>query len=306
MAEGDAFSRDDIAFALVGSHRASKVVLVTQGNPRLEDAIRSLPGVRLEVIAPNAWKTDVRADVFVFDRFAPRERPSGAALLFQPDAVDWLPGARRAVSDPVISAWSRNSVLLEGISWDGVRMERAQEMTELPTDVSALVSTARGALIAAGHAGERWIVAGFAAEESNLSLQPGLPVFLGNAIRWLGEGDKVLSTSLGTVRVPVTEARVVDGAGRAVPVRAFANETLFAANRPDVYTVLAADERMRVVANVNDPRAADINVSRFDSTDGVRMGPAGSARIEPWFALVVFALFVMLIEWAAWVRRVSR
>lgn len=48
LAEGDAFASDDLAFAMVAPHRVRDVVLVTGGNARLEDAIRSLPGVRLD------------------------------------------------------------------------------------------------------------------------------------------------------------------------------------------------------------------------------------------------------------------
>ena len=303
LAEGDAYASDDLAFAMVAPHRVRDVVLVTGGNARLEDAIRSLPGVRLGVIAPDAWNDAVGADVFVFDRFTPKQRPSRGVLLFRPGATAWLPGERRAVRDPVISDWSRGDDLLDGVAWQRLRVGRASLMTDLPDERSAQVRTADGALIASGTEGGRWIVAGFSVEDSNISLQPGLPVFLGNALRWLSEGDAVISTGLGAVRVPLPKARVVDGAGVPVPVRAFGGETLFDATRPDVYTALTETEKLRIVVNVLDPRDADINVSRFETVSTSQVGLSGIARIEPWIALVVFALVLMLVEWLAWVRR---
>jgi len=306
LTEGDAFVPDDIAFAIVAPHRTRKVLLVTKGNPRLEDAIRALPGVRLSVVEPGAWNDTIVADAYVFDGFAPEQQPSAGTLLFRPGATTWLPEARRVVSDPVVSSWSRGSALLDGVAWERVRVARASLMTTLPQDVSALVDTADGALITTGTAGGRWIAVGFSPEASNLSLEPGLPVFLGNALRWLIENDAVLSTGIGTVRLPLQEARIVDGSGTVVRSRAFGGETLFDAPRPDVYTALTADARLRIVANVLDPRDADINVSRFENRGGSRSQGLGAARIEPWIALAAFALILMLVEWITWARRLSR
>jgi hypothetical protein len=306
LAEGDAFAQDDIAFALVAPHRVRDVVLVTQGNDRLQDAIRSLPGVRLRVMAPAAWHNEVRADAFVFDRFAPEQPPARGALLFRPGDTSWLPGERRNVNDPVISSWQRGNAVLDGVAWQKLRTGRAFLLDGLPDDASSLVSTANGALIAAGTAGSRWIIAGFSPEDSNLSLQPGLPVFLGNALRWLVDSDPAISTGLGNVHVPLPQARVLDGAGELVRTHAFGNTTLFDATRPDVYTAVAEDAKVRIVANVLDPRDADINVSRFDSGQSGSGRVTNMARTEPWILLVVFAMIVMLIEWLAWARRFSR
>ncbi len=306
LAEGDAFAQDDIAFAMVAPHRVRDVVLVSTGNERLEDAIRSLPGVRLRVIAPAAWHNELRADAFVFDRFAPAQPPVRGALLFRPGKTSWLPGEWRTVNDPVISDWQRGHAVLDGVAWQKLRTARASLLTAVPDEASALVSTTNGALIAAGIAGRRWIAAGFSPEDSNLSVQPGFPVFLGNALRWLVDTDPVMSTGLGNVQVPMPQARVLDGAGKVVRTHAFGAATLFDATRPDVYTAIGDDGKVRIVANVLDPRDADINVSRFEnaSSDGGRV--TNMARIEPWIALVVFAMIVMAVEWLAWARRFSR
>jgi hypothetical protein len=306
LTEGDAFASDDIAFAMVAPHRVRDVVLVSDGNARLEDAIRSLPGVRLRVIAPDSWRNDARADAFVFDKFAPEQAPPNGALLFRPGAAEWLPGGRRTASDPVINEWLRGDAVLDGVVWQAIRVDRAFLLTEVPDDVTALVSTEKGTLIAAGTGRGRWIVAGFSPEDSNLSLQPGLPIFLGNALRWLTEADAVMSTGLGSVHVPLAKARIVDGAGMILQTSAFGGATLFDATQPDVYTAVAGKESVRIVANVLDPRDADINVSRFESTGSGGGRVTNMARIEPWLALVVFAMIMMLVEWLAWARRVSR
>lgn len=307
LAEGDAFPQDDIAFAMVSPHRVREVVLVTKGNERLEDALRSLPGIRLRVIAPAAWRSGARADAFVFDGFAPEQAPARGALLFRPGEASWLPGEWRTVNDPVISEWQQGNAVLDGVAWKEFRTGRASLLTgAAPGDASVLVSTADGALIATGTAASRWIVTGFSPEDSNLSLQPGLPVFLGNALRWLVEADSVMSSELGNVHVPLPQARVLDGAGKIMRTHAFGSATLFDAARPDVYTAIAGDAKVRIVANVLDPRDADINVSRFENAQSGSGRVTNIARIEPWIALVAFAMVVLILEWLAWARRFSR
>lgn len=305
MTEQDAFSQDDIAFAMVAPHSVRNVLLVTPGNPRLEDAMRSLPGVRLKVIAPETWRETMSADVYLFDRFSPQQLPAGGALLFRPDKLPWSLARQVGVNDPTVTEWSRYNAVLDGVSWRALRVERAAVLSELPDDAEALVSTEGGALIAAGTGSDRWIVAGFAPEDSNLSLQPGLPVFLGNALRWLGRGEPVVSSGLGAVRVPLADARVVDGSGQELNSQTLAGVTMFDADKADVYTALAADTRLRVVANVLDPRYADVNSTRFDDSGRAVVRPTGYGRIEPWTALAAIALLLLVIEWALWTRRIA-
>ena len=54
-----------------------------------------------------------------------------------------------------------------------------------------------------------------------------------------------------------------------------------------------------------DPRNSDINVSRFGDQRAGEIRIAGDSRIEPWFALVAIALIFVLIEWAAYLRRLA-
>ncbi len=54
-ARPDAFALDDLAYAVIPPHRPKRVLLVTAGNPQLEDALRHLPGVRLAVVTPERY-----------------------------------------------------------------------------------------------------------------------------------------------------------------------------------------------------------------------------------------------------------
>jgi hypothetical protein len=304
LSRDDAYPLDDIAYAIVAAHRVRNILLVSDGNTRLEDSIRSLPGVRMTTVRPAAFDEAMSADAYVFDSFAPSRAPKRGSLLFRPPPVSWLPGDRRDVREPVVSDWKQGHPLLDGFAWSNLRVERASLVTDASGgQIDALVRTTQGALIATGSEHARWIVAGFVPQGSNLPLQPGFPIFLGNALNWLTETEPVVSSTLGTIRIPLINAQVIDGKGEPVASRDIPGATIFDAAQPDVYTARANGQIVRVVANVLDPRDSDINLSRFgsESTAGLRV--SASSRIEPWFALVAIALIVLMIEWMAYLRR---
>jgi hypothetical protein len=313
VSRDDAYPLDDIAFAMVARHRIRNIVLVTDGNARLEDSIRSLPGIRMTTVRPAAFHDAIAADAYVFDSFAPSQAPARGSLIFKPPPVTWLPGDRRDVREPAVSDWERGHALLDGVAWSKLRVSRASLIVDAPGQVEAMVGasfdamvrTSEGALIATGSENARWIVAGFAPQGSNLPLQPGFPIFLGNAVNWLTETEPVVSSPLGTIRIPLTNAHVIDGKGDPVSSREIPGATVFDAAAPDVYTLSADGRRVRIVANVLDPRHSDINLSRFKDESTTQLRVSGSSHIEPWFALVVVALIFLLIEWAAYARRLA-
>ena len=203
-APGDALPVDDIAFARVPAHRPRNVLLVTDGNPRLEDSLRALPGVHVRTVAPAAYSRAAPADVYVFDRFAPATPPPAGALLFRPPAVPWLPAPSREIANPQVTGWDRAHAIAAGQSWQDLRVKRAR-LASVPA-AQAVVTTPQGALIAARHdAAEQhagpWILVGFAPQDSNLPLQPGFPVFLGTALDWLTEPAPALLRALGSIEV---------------------------------------------------------------------------------------------------------
>jgi hypothetical protein len=307
LSGNDAFALDDVAFALVPAHRAKQVVLITRGNARLEDCLRSLAGVLLRTLTPAEYRDELHADAYVFDAFAPSRAPSVGALLFRPSAVSWLPAAAGEVNNATVAKWDRAHPLADGVAWHDLRIKRATLRPAVSAGERTVVSTANGALIATGQAAAPWIIVGFAPQSSNLALQPGFPIFVGNALAWLGDGDPSAARSIGTVHVPLINAYVVDGGGARIASRATPEGTAFEALRPDVYTVHAGSRQLKVVANLLDPRVADINHSRFvDRPPSIGQQPAGLRRsAEPWMLLLLIATAFLLIEWTAYTRRVT-
>jgi hypothetical protein len=312
VCQADAFALDDLAYTVVPPHRPKRVLLVTPGNPPLEDALRNLPGVRLTVVPPDGYRRAAQYDAFVFDRFSPAEPPAAGALLLRPPARKWL-GSQSAVvlASPRVTGWNEGHAVTSGIAWRSVRLTRASVDAAATTGSSALVQatgSASGALVTAGESRVRWIKVGFALEDSNFPLQADFPVFLGNALSWVTEPVPVLTRGLGSVEVALRQGQVRDGSGNPVAASATAQGIVFEARRPDVYTVSSPSGQVLVVANLPDPRYAMINSTRLSGSDAKAARGGASARFwnaELWMLLLLLAGALLLIEWAVFTRRLA-
>ena len=97
---------------------------------------------------------------------------------------------------------------------------------------------------------------GFALQDSNFHMQPGFPVFLGNALSWLtttepGAGARPWERSKW--RSPARRSAMPTAT--ASPTARTAAGTSFQAPRPGVYSVSGVGGDLQVVANIRDPSA---------------------------------------------------
>jgi hypothetical protein len=320
-AEDDAFPLDDLAYAVVAPHAARRVLLITAGNPRLADSLRALPGTQLTVVAPSRYagarghdatggsndaglmRDDHRAgryDAYVFDRVVPPETPR-AALLFA--------AASGRATNPAVGGWNADHPLTAGIAWSELRVRRAAPgAAAASVDLVWTVDPARALIAAWENATARAVRVGFGLDDSNFALQAGFPVFLGQALAWLTQHTPVLIRAPGQVQVPLPDARVVDGAGRPLSVLRGPVGTVFEAPRPDVYTASGSAGSVQVAVNVLDPRYAQINRSMLAAGGDAPFPAAGAMRrwlAQSWALLLALAAVLLLVEWAAFTRRVT-
>jgi len=314
--EGDGYPADDIAYAVVPSHEPLRVLLVSAGNAGLRDALRSLPGVALTLRTPerfeardpsNATASDAgRFDAIVFDRVAPTAPPNAPALLMRPENVAWLgltatPAARQTLLRPVVT-----HPAVTGVPWD-IAPLRALWQMRAPQEAPVLARSAGDApAIVAFREPVRALATGFAWSDAPATLQANLPVFLGNALRWLTDAQETMQVPPGPVRLPFAEARVVDGAGASVAVRATAEGSLFDAPRPDVFTVRADERALRVVVQPADPSHSQVNLSSLDDVPAARL-PAVAQALLPgaWLLLLCAVCVLLVLDWALHARRVT-
>jgi len=308
---GDALAADDIAYAVVPAHQGLRVLLVSRGNPGLQDALRSLPGVALSVRAPGrfdpqAARGEPRYDAYVFDRVAPATPPSGPALLMRPPAVPWLGAAPPGVPGPGVLRVAAMHPAVAGLQWGSAPVQSLRALGA-PAGHAVLLQARDGAPAAlAFDSPVRGVVTAFAWNDAPASLQAQLPVFLGNALGWLTGGRDVVRAAAGTVEVALPDAQVSDGSGAPVAARSVGATTVFDAPRPDVFTVRAGAQSVQVAVQPAAPERAFINDSALAPRVPDGTGTAGAASLPgAWLVLALIAAVLLAIDWLLYVRRVT-
>lgn len=309
-AAGDAFAADDVAYAVKPPGGGRRVLLVTDGNPALIDAIRALPGSRLTVIRPAAFADATDVDVCVFDRFAPQRPPACPSLLFSAPRASWLPRAVGAPGKAAVVRWNDADRLVRSVAWRNLELQRALlvEPTGQGGEGETLVTAkglVEGALVSVGRAERPWIDVGFALQDSNFGLSSGFPVFLAAAVARLTTGDAVVRRAPGTVPIAPLDGEVVDAAGRAVATAASAAGRTFVAEAPGVFEVRGGTRRGWVVVSEPDPAYGDVN-RRGGTEPTAAEGAYALPRalpMQPWMFVLLAAVVLALLEWAAFSRR---
>ncbi len=309
---GDGLATDDVAYSILPFRRAMRVALVTSGNPFLEKSLRAQPRADLTVIAPARYTDDRDYDAIVFDRFAPKIRPHVPALLFHPPRAEWLPPPQKEIANVSATAWNVAHPLLENISLADLSVDRATvvDLKDRSKEMeSVLVSGPGGVpLIVTHEDGARWVSFSFGLEESNFALQTGFPIFLNNALDWMLEEKAVLARGLGVIEVPVSAARVVAADGQEVHTQSIPGGSLFEVDAPGLFTVVSANQRLRVAVNLLDRRTTDVNKSglaQFKPGADVPIEAHPSLAFDTTFALLLAAALLLWFEWWSWNRRMT-
>ena len=305
----DALPVDDVAYSFLPPHKLIRVGLVTAGNPFLERSLRLLPRAQLSVMTPERFHARAQSgvDAWVFDRYAPSQQPGAPALLFRPSRADWLPAQRGDLGETAVSGWIRGHPVTDSLSLRDVLADHALAIRS-GAGVTIIASDLHGRpLILASASGQRWVEVAFALGDSNLPLQAGFPVLLSNVLNWMTGEPLAQQSGLGLVQVPVTGAKVFDLQGQKVATRDVPGATLIEAEQPGLYIAVAPDRRVHVAANITDPAVTAINASSLAERPVAPIPQAGAPRwaANPWFALLLIAALLLVLEWWSYNRRLT-
>lgn len=312
--QGDGLALDDKAFAFLPGKRALRLALLTPGNPVLERSLRALPGVVLTIISAERLSRGRRFDAAVFDRIVPREQPSVPALMIRPGPAAWLPPHAGEITETMVAQWDATHPVLRNVGLRDILIDRAMLLRSAAAHRNAVGLTrvlasgpAGQPLLLASHTAVPWVELAFALDQSNFPRQPGFPVFLDNALDWLTAEPPALAHRLGLVRVPGENIHMFDAAGREVPVQQVPGGAMFEVSEPAFYTGTVAYERLRVVANLFDPRVSAINTSPLAGQLPSPPSRAHAALVstDPWIVLLFIAVVLLAVEWVTFNRRVT-
>ena len=326
-ADSDAFPADDYAYGFLPIRTETRVLLVTRGNVYLENVLADEPRLSLAVVSPAQYDPQVSADVYIFDRFAPPEAPGGPTLVFLPPDVEWLTQTLAVVEAPEVPGWNPAHPVLRFVALEDLRIDRAariampEEGDAGPTSVvgetgrvpaaEVVVGSPLLPLVLVSERPERIVRVSFALEDSNFPLHPGFPIFLTNTLGWLMDEQVALARAPGQIEVPLAMAAVTDLEGSDVATWPLSNRTVFMADQPGLYTVAQGDRRLRVAVNLASTARTSVNDSGFTSDEitsaasTVLADTEAGPNEELWMALLLLALFLVIVEWVTYHRRLT-
>ena len=230
----DALPTDNTAYATLPKRDLIPVLLVTAGNPFLQKALAVDEQIKLTVLTPTEYETDVlpsRSEVtsplqekqpyqvVIFDRYSPPTLGDGNYMFIYPPAASsetanpelkWNIGG--ALETPIITDWERTHPILQHVHLENVQIGTAYQVTP-PSTAQVLARSFESPVLFIDVTPNRKIV--FAAInilESDLPLRIAFPVIIANTIQWFQQRSEIQEHHLRTGEVLKQRIESVDAA----------------------------------------------------------------------------------------------
>ncbi len=190
----DALPLDDRAFAVQAGDQNRRILLVSQGNFFLEQALAAVPGITpFRALPDENGSIQLPSDPFdlyIFDGMLANQAqtgipdvPQGNLLLIDPppNPLFTVTGEITPTGEVSLS----EGPLMQYVSWKDVNVLKMRKV-QPPAWAELLVSTESGPLVFAGETGGRRVAAiTFDLHDSDLPLQVSFPILLANLIQFL-------------------------------------------------------------------------------------------------------------------------
>ncbi len=321
-ADQNALRIDDDAFAWMEHARPVSVTVVGQQTGWLRPLLAGDPDVRATFLDPSRYDLPVGdaapappADLFIFDRWAPRDPPATPSLYVAPPAdTPWLAASR---ADGIARAWDAAAekaprwevpgthAVVRGVDPLTFRIDQVHAYGA-PV-LTSVAQSARGTpLISVTDSSERrFVLLAFGPAESNLASAPGFPVLIGNAVEWLVRPDARPAQRSGLASFTPATGRVAGPEDREVPLARVPGAAMGRLRVPGLYTADAAGARSTFAVNVGEPQVSNTTQTSLNSSTGVRLVSAGASGHAWWVYGAAAAFALALIEWWTWQRRIT-
>lgn len=315
----DALALDNIAYAHIRPPSEINVLLVTDGNPFLEQVFLVDPRVRVSVMRPVDYPPREEYDITVFDSTTTSQILPGNYVFL--NAVPPLPGysaGDEPIANPRVIDWNRVHPLTRYTNFEEILIGEAIDLSK-PEETATVVEALATDLIAF-HEDDvyRVLIVGFDIFNSTWPLDVSFPIFWANAIDHFartGTGGYLPAYRAGST-IPIvpgreaTSATVVTPAGDTVEFEfdeGIATGYLTQTQRAGTYDLSFDDgAQFRLAVNLASEQETLIRPrDELDTGSHTIEATASTVRtnqeIWHWFALL--ALGVLMLEWFVYCRR---
>jgi len=309
----DFLKSDNYAVCLADPGASLRVLLVSHGNPFLERALALDPRVTLdratEVPAEERGSGGGKYDLVVFDGIEEVPVKARGILTFGA-AGDGSPvtDAGQEKAGSFISAEPK--ALMKGVDFHGVYIERQHRVTPRGAG-EVLAQTTTGPLVVASQTPERrQIYVAFDPLQSDFPLQVGFPIFVANALDFLGGSQSVdtIAVRAGVpFMVPSLEAATLTAPdGTRTEIKPTGTTLVIRdVKRVGTYKLQIGSKTKTVFAYLRSDRESDIGPNAEVSLGGgqvkATMSPLRFADF--WRPLAFLCLLVLAGEWWMFARK---
>ncbi|MEK6601193.1 MAG: VWA domain-containing protein [Candidatus Binatota bacterium] len=296
----DALALDNHRFATPPGSRGLEILGISP-RPEALYSLRSIPGVTLRVISPEAYeKSGGEGDeVEIFHFSAPALLPRRHALFVLPPKENPLVAVGGALSRPVVSSWREPHPLTRYINFALFRPAYARSLKPLSFG-DALIQSPEGAIaIGLEHQGFRYLVLGFDLfpflGRENLPIS----VFTLNLLEWFYQGLGSSSTATGEpLRLPAQQGgMVMTPKGERFSLEREKNlfsRTFF----QGFYEVVRGETKEILAVNLRDVRESDLSSPvAIQLRDEPAASGSRSFFFSLWPYLLLLSILLLFLEW---------
>jgi len=316
----DYLALDNTAYATAAEQTTRRVLLIGETpNLFLEQVLRSLPGVQTFRGDAARGIPQQAYDLYILDGWLPSELPDADLLFINPPASTpiFSVGEARELPTTPITTDSAHP-LLRYVDFEAVNI-RAFTPISGADWATPLAQTDAGGLLWAGETdGRQIMIVPFDLRDSDWPLQISFPIFMSNAMNAftpaslvVGESNLRVGETL-KIRSPVdTQSLTITQPDQTQQTLTLAGEVAYGGTtQPGLYTltVAAGDAPQTQAFAVNlfgtgESRIAPQTALNLGGQAAAAEGEAQFTLREFWPLAALLALIVLLVEWAAYHRR---
>lgn len=297
----DGLALDNHRFAIAPA-AGGLVILGISPRPEALDSLRSIAGVSLKVISPEAYEKsrgeDHSAEIFLFS--APAFLPKKHTLFVLPPKENPLVAVEKNLSKPVIASWREPHPLTRYVNFALFRPAYARSLKPLSFG-EAVIEAPEGALaVALEHQGFRYLVLGFDPfpylGKENLPMS----IFTLNLLEWFYEGLAGSSAATGEpIRLggrsdkgfmvtPKGEKFLLEGEQNIF------SRTFF----QGFYEAVRGEKKELLAVNLRDVRESDLsNPAPIQLREEPAASGSRSFFFSVWPYILLLSILLLLLEW---------
>ena len=308
----DALAEDNRALLEIPAMQQVEVAVYSNDVNSLRPILDANPQVRASYLKPGEYAPGTKAQVIIFDRFAPPQQPSGVATIWiDPPAKGTPFTVRTRASEARIVSWQTTDELGAGLRSKDLRLADTAVFGLATGDV-AVAQVAAGPVIVA-RPKLRMVALGFNPGSAETRFDVATPLLMASILRWFEPAVfrswEIHGGSVGAVTVPLdasiqsSEVQVLADK-RALPFTLQGNNLRFFAGSPGDVRVLAGDREQ--VYSLSLP---EVGTEVWTPPTSARQGiPSSFSEVlshDIWQVLAILGALGLFGEWLLFGRKRS-